>query len=100
MKSKGFTLLEMIVVLAIIAILFLLTVPNVMKLIKNVERKSCETMTKVVDTAILQYKLDYEEFPSDIYDLVHGGYLSEKQIKCSDGTGIYIDGNNQARVQE
>lgn len=98
MKHKGFTLLEMIVVLIILMILFLLTVPNIMKLIKNVENKGCETMTKVVDTAILQYKLDYEEFPGDILDLVHGGYLSEKQTKCSNGTSIYIDDQHQARL--
>lgn len=98
MKNKAFTLLEMIVVVSIIAILFLLTVPNIMKLLKNVEKKSCEAMTKVVDTAILQYKLDFDEFPASTQDLVSGGYLSEKQIKCSDGTAIYIDADNHAQV--
>ncbi len=48
-KCKGFTLLEMIVVVMIISILFLLTVPNVSKIMNSVESVGCDALLKVVD---------------------------------------------------
>ncbi len=53
-RKEAFTLLEMIVVVMIISILFLLTVPNVTKVIHSVDEKACNAMTKVIDTAIVQ----------------------------------------------
>ena len=56
--KKGFTLLEMIIVVTIVSILFLLTVPNIQKVIGVVDDKGCEAQIKVVDSAILEYRLD------------------------------------------
>ena len=55
MNKKGFTLLEMVVVVMIIAILFLLTIPNVSKVIDSVDNNACDALTRVVDSAIVQY---------------------------------------------
>ena len=88
--KKAFTLLEMIVVVMIISILFLLTIPNVSKIINSVDNKACNALTKVIDTAIVQYKLDYDEMPNSISDLIAGGYINENQSTCSNGKSIYI----------
>ncbi|MDY6062656.1 MAG: competence type IV pilus major pilin ComGC [Erysipelotrichaceae bacterium] len=98
-RNLGFTLLEMIVVVAIMAILFLLSIPNVGKVMKSIEDKGCESLTKVVDTAIIEYKLDNDEFPTSIDQLVASGYLTDKQTKCSNGNGIYIDADGHAVSQ-
>ena len=90
MKKKGFTLLEMIVVVMIIAVLFLLTIPNVSNVINSVDNKACDAMTKVIDSAIVQYKLDYGEMPGSIEDLVTGGYIDSSQTTCSNGNNLYI----------
>ena len=90
MKNKGFTLLEMIVVIIIISILFLLTIPNVQKVMNSVEGVGCNALAKVVDAAIVEFKLDYGEYPSNINDLVNGGYLTSEQTKCSNGQSIVI----------
>lgn len=95
-KHKGFTLLEMIIVVAIMAILFLLSVPNISKVMKSVEDKGCASLTKVVDTAIMQYKIDYNEFPSSISDLVIGGYITDEQTRCSNGKNIFINSDGHA----
>ncbi len=89
-KRDAFTLLEMVVVVMIISILFLLTVPNVTKVIDSVDTKACNAMTKVVDTAIVQFKLDYGELPGSISDLVTAGYLTEEQTSCSNGKALYL----------
>ncbi|MBR2808884.1 MAG: prepilin-type N-terminal cleavage/methylation domain-containing protein [Erysipelotrichaceae bacterium] len=94
---KAFTLLEMIVVVAIIMILFLLSVPSVVKVLDSVDQKACKTMLKVVDSAIIQYRLDYDEYPGSVRDLVSGGYLSIEQTTCSNGSSIYIS-NGAATV--
>lgn len=93
-KKEAFTLLEMIVVVMIISILFLLTVPNVAKLIESVDAKACDALTKVIDTAVVQFKLDYDTMPSSIQDLVNGGYISESQTTCSNGKVLrLVDGH-------
>lgn len=91
MIKKGFTLLEMVVVVIIISILFLLTVPNVSKVINSVDNRACQAMTKVVDSAIAQFKLDYGTMPNSINDLVNGGYISQEQTQCSNGNSLSIE---------
>ena len=91
MIKKGFTLLEMVVVVIIISILFLLTVPNVSKVINSVDDRACHAMTKVVDSAIAQFKLDYGTMPNSINDLVNGGYLTGEQTSCSNGNSLSIE---------
>ena len=90
--NKGFTLLEMVIVVTIIAILFLLTVPNIQKTLGIVDRKGCRALTKTVDAAILQYRLEYDEDPGSTADLISAGLLSEEQTKCDDGQTISISG--------
>lgn len=90
MNKKGFTLLEMVVVVIIVSILFLLTVPNVSKVIDSVDTRACSAMTKVVDSAIAQFKLDYGTMPNSITDLVNAGYLNENQTSCSNGKSLVI----------
>ena len=91
MKNKnGFTLLEMVVVVIIISILFLLTIPNVSRVISSVDSKACKALTKVVDSAIVQFRLDYRSDPNSLTDLVNGGYLEPEQTSCSNGNSLSI----------
>ena len=90
MNKKGFTLLEMILVVSVLSILFLLTVPSIQKVLEVVDEKGCNALVKVADAAIVQYRLDTGDFPDDIYDLVNQGYLSESQIECTNGKSIII----------
>lgn len=91
MKKKGFTLLEMIVVVMIVAVLFLLTIPNVSKVIGTVDKKACDAQCKVIDSASVQYKLEYGEMPNSVTDLVSAGLLDENQTTCSNGQTIYFE---------
>lgn len=96
--KKGFTLLEMIVVLAILSVLFLLAIPNIQKVLNLVETKGCQAQVKVVDTAIIQFKLIYNEYPSNINDLVYAELLSDNQVKCQNNQSITIK-NGQAYAE-
>ncbi len=90
--KRGFTLLEMVIVVTIIAILFLLTVPNIQKTLGIVDKKGCKALTKTVDAAILQYRLEYDEDPGSTADLINAGLLNEEQTRCDDGQRISISG--------
>lgn len=91
MKTKGFTLLEMIVVVMIVSILFVISIPNIAKIISSVENVGCNALTKVVDAAIVEFKIDYGEYPTSVDDLVTAGYLTAEQSKCSNGKAIGIE---------
>lgn len=90
MNNKGFTLLEMIVVIMIIAALILLTIPNVSKVIESVDNKACSAQCKLVDAAIVQFKLDEGRMPYDIYELIGSGYINQEQMTCPNGKNISI----------
>lgn len=91
MKKNGFTLLEMVVVLLIVSALFLLTIPNVSKVITSVDNKACNALTKVVDSAIVQFKLEWGRYPNSMNDLYSAGYIDENQMKCSNGNTLSIE---------
>ena len=75
-KKKGFTLLELLVVLAILAILIAIAIP----VYKNQKEKAAITAhnanVRVLETAVESYSQDHDgELPGDLQDLVKGEYI-------------------------
>jgi len=95
--KKGFTLLEMIIVVTIVSILFILSVPNIQKVLGIVNEKGCDALVKVVDSAILEYRLAKDRDPSSVNDLINEGLMSDVQRTCEDGRTISIY-NGQAQA--
>lgn len=90
--KKGFTILEMIIVLTIIALIFLLTLPNIQQKRKVIDSKGCEALIEVVNAQILLYEVDTLETPGSMSELIAGGYIKESQQRCPDGKNITIAG--------
>ena len=88
--KKGFTLLEMIFVLTVISIIFLLTIPNIQKVLDIANNKACDAQLKVVDSAILQYRLIYDEEATSITDLINEVLISDQQSECANHKSIEI----------
>ncbi|HEM3611171.1 TPA: prepilin-type N-terminal cleavage/methylation domain-containing protein [Streptococcus suis] len=80
MKVKGFTLVEMLVVLGIISLLLLLFVPNLSKQKDAVQEKGNAAVVKVVESQMELYELEYDE-EATVEDLEQAGYITEKQAK-------------------
>lgn len=95
--KKGFTLLEMIIVVSIISVLFILSVPNIQKVLGIVNNKGCDALVKVVDAAIVEYRLEYDRDPGGTGDLISAGLMSSEQQTCENGKTIAIY-NGQARA--
>lgn len=95
MNDKGFTLIEMLIVLLIISVLILVTIPNVTKHFATIDNKGCEAYLKMVQGQVEAYKLDNKSLPS-LNELKSGGYLNgDEAAECPNGDLIEIesDGN-------
>ena len=72
-KKKGFTLIELIAVLVILAILALIVTPLVMSIIKkariSADKRSIDAYGRSIELAIAGYLMDNGSFPTDISQL-------------------------------
>jgi len=80
--QRGFTLLEMMIVVAIIAILAMLLIPNFTHARAQAQTAACESNLRAIGTAMELYYTDHQTYPSgsniklDGTDpLAAGGYL-------------------------
>ncbi|WP_416324818.1 competence type IV pilus major pilin ComGC [[Eubacterium] hominis] len=95
---KGFTILEMMIVLSIIAIVFLLTLPNIQQKQDIIRDQGCNALLKVVDAQVLLYEVDNLSPPTSMSQLISKGYLKESQRRCPNGDQIEIV-NGEASIR-
>ncbi len=91
MNKKGFTLLEMLLVMFIITVLLLLTIPNITKQKKSVEKTGCEAYADVVETQVAAYELSENKEVSSLEQLKEAGYITS--TTCNDGTTLVLNGS-------
>lgn len=60
MNEKGFTLIEMLVVMLVISILLLITIPNVTKHNQSIQKKGCEGLKSMIQAQITAYEIDHD----------------------------------------
>ena len=98
MKSKGFTLMELLAVIVILAIIALIAVPIVLTIIrdsnKETNKRSVDMYAKAVENAITQYQMKENKTPTTKKDIEDYIQLDKKNIDCDvnlnkDGS-IYI----------
>ncbi|WP_083270792.1 competence type IV pilus major pilin ComGC [Bacillus marinisedimentorum] len=91
MREKGFTLVEMMIVLMIISILLMITIPNLTENNGTVREKGCEAMVKVAEAQVQAFEIKNKTKPANIAELVDGGYLTSAE--CPDGQVLsLVDG--------
>lgn len=74
--SPGFTLIEMLVVIAIIALLAALIVPAVTNALASAKRTSCKSNLKQIGIATMAYAADHDTFLPPVRD---GGWSSGQE---------------------
>ncbi|WP_186575798.1 competence type IV pilus major pilin ComGC [Aquibacillus kalidii] len=75
-REKGFTLIEMLIVLAIISTLLILLVPNLAEKNNDVQSKGCNALKQMAENQLQAYKIDHNNTsPTDLHELVTEKYL-------------------------
>ncbi|MGY0692930.1 competence type IV pilus major pilin ComGC [Virgibacillus sp. FSP13] len=80
-NQKGFTLIEMLIVLMIISVLIILIVPNLGKKGQEVNSKGCEALVSVVQAQVDAHYLEKNKYPTSLQNMVDE-YITKEQITC------------------
>ncbi|WP_199425700.1 competence type IV pilus major pilin ComGC [Thermaerobacillus caldiproteolyticus] len=92
MNEKGFTLIEMLIVLMVISVLLLITIPNVTKHNSMINNKGCAAFIKTVQAQVKAYEMEKNAIPT-LQQLVDEKYIKSNQ--CPNGHKIQIDSNGE-----
>lgn len=76
-RLKGFTLIELIVVLAIIGLLASIVAPRYVRTVDNAREASLRTSLNVMRDAIDKYVGDKGHYPDSLDELVSQGYIRQ-----------------------
>jgi competence protein ComGC len=83
-NEKGFTLIEMMIVMLVISVLLIVTIPNVAKHNTNINNKGCEAYVKMVQAQVQSYIMENNKVPT-MTMLTEEDYLIE-DTGCPNGT--------------
>jgi competence protein ComGC len=89
-NEKGFTLIEMMIVMLVISVLLIITIPNVAKHNTNINNKGCEAYVKMVQAQVQAYEMDKNKVPT-LAELKSENYLREDTTGCPNGKNVAID---------
>lgn len=87
--EKGFTLIEMMIVVAIIAILSAVAIPKFNESLALTNTTRVQADLQSLDTAIAMYRLQNGKYPNDLSDL--DDYIDVASVQAPSGD-VYIDG--------
>jgi competence protein ComGC len=102
-RSRAFTLLEIMIVVALIGLLAVMALPGIMKVRKQSQGKRIVNDARVIDTAIDAWAMENNKADGDAVDLVGiDAYSKSGQLRTSDvlgnSYGIGPVGTNQVRI--
>lgn len=105
-RNTAFTLIEMLVVIAIISILAAISLPVVGRALQNAKKSKAATEVKAIETAVKAYYNDYSRFPhqsGNVSDWVYGdGQVNNRNLinvlRAVDGPGNENHAYNTRRI--
>lgn len=95
--QKGFTLVEMLIVLLIISVLILITIPNVTKHFSSIDNKGCSAYVSMVQGQVEAYRVDKMKYPT-IEDLIKEDYISGNEATCPSGELVTVEANGNVKL--
>ena len=99
MKKRGFTLIELIAVLVILAILALIVTPLVLNIIRKAritaDKRSIDAYGRSIELAVADYLIENGTFPTSIEELTieySGDTVSCSTTQLNDDSSVYLAG--------
>ena len=96
-KKAGFTLVEIMIVVAIIGLLAAIAIPNFVKARTTAQKNACIANLKQIDGAIQQWALEQKKNTTDTYvftDTTVLQYLKGTVLPTCPAGGTYTEGAN------
>lgn len=89
--ERGFTLIELMIVILIIAILVAIAVPVYLSSRQNAQRRTCQANQRTVDGAIEAYQANdaFQEYPDSLTRLTEATVQVLKEIPTCPSAGSY-----------
>ena len=99
LRKQGFTLIELIAVLVIMAIIALIVTPLVMNIIRSArvaaDKRSIDAYGRSIELAIAGYLLDNGKFPTDVSQLTieySGNQVACETTQLNPDSSVYLTG--------
>ncbi|MDO4912087.1 MAG: competence type IV pilus minor pilin ComGE [Lactobacillus sp.] len=93
-KQKGFTLIEMVIVIAIIVMIVMLIAPNLISQKNAAQSKSDKAFLNTLQTQVTLYLEDHPGEKTTTFDKLKNKYLTEDQYeKASKNYAINVEDN-------
>lgn len=90
-NERGFTLIEMLIVLLVITVLIILFIPNLTDQSSRVHDKGCQALVQTVQAQVHAYQLDHGNLPTSLQTLVTENYISSDQLKCQNNKNLKMN---------
>lgn len=85
-NHKAFSLIEILIVLAIIGILLTIAIPNLFKAEEATRKRATEIEMRGIIASIYNYRLANYSLPKSLRDLVNEGYIKSSALTDEWGT--------------
>ncbi|MGG3737874.1 competence type IV pilus major pilin ComGC [Aeribacillus pallidus] len=98
-NEKGFTLIEMMIVLLVITVLLFISIPNIASHSKEIHSKGCKAFVQMVQSQVEAFRLNHNRLPNDISELVQEGYLRQNETSCPNSEfNLQIDSDGKVTL--
>lgn len=95
-NQKGFTLVEMLIVMMIISVLLILIIPNVIKQQGIINATGCDAFQKNIQAQVQSYMLENEGDVPTLDDLKTEEFI--ELTECPDGSAVVIEADGNVSV--
>ncbi|MGI6078971.1 MAG: competence type IV pilus major pilin ComGC [Fastidiosipilaceae bacterium] len=96
-NNKGFTLVELMIVVLIIGILVAIAIPVYNTAQENAKKTACQANLRTLDGAAAQYEAEEGVWPNNVNNLVNKGYIKKEPTCPANKSAKYVwDGTNNA----
>lgn len=100
MNNKGFTVLELLIVLSVIALIFIITFPNVKTKQEEINIKECDKLIELVNGQSELYEMENNKKPMTTNQLINEGYIKKAQTLCPNGEVIELANGKAIIIEE
>ena len=100
MTTRGFTLVELMLVIAILAVISAIIVPRIIDVRDEARKARCATNINRLEKNIERYSGEKEEYPTDISQILIPEYFPHGNPTCPFDELYEIEGDAQIKPHE